>query len=573
MIFKKLEVVLVFLLLIIFFIVNANIINYGLPFFLQEDENAFLKSTISFISYITGIKGEMSDPFFAPLINLFLSGNFLFLNEFVLNSLSFEEIKLKVYNDPSILIVYGRYNSLLISTFCLFFLYLIFKKLKIKFVIYFPILISLSFSLFMTPIALVNGKNSFYLFFFLLQLYFFIKYFLKLEKFNKNTYFLFAILSSAAWGINYWSSIVSIYGILILHYRKFKLKNYSYILSFIVIFVIFGLLPSLLFEDYFFLNFFLRESQGSIFPLLPFLNNIFDKISFTILIIFHTEIFMLVFISIFIFYMLKNFKNKKMVIILTILIFEPILIFALAGDEVIPELRYFSGLICLMFILSTIIIKDLLNYYKSKYIVLIFALVNIGIVTEKVINYVKLNNVISANHTFIDFYEKNSTKNHDIIYLIPGLDSRKNLKNLNLYKNLHEKNIITNKLFQKDNYNSIQKKIQIEKKSDFSLKNEKILDLNLFNIHLFEIKNYDLFFIEIKNNYNFVSIQESALVANTLNKYIKSNYKKVDETYNQEGSYYNNGLRDVIKFLYNGGSAKKLENFKLGNNYSLYSLK
>ena len=123
MIFKKLEVVLVFLLLIIFFVVNANIINYGLPFFLQEDENAFLKSTISFISYIPGIKGEMSDPFFAPLINLFLSGNFLFLNEFVLNSLSFEEIKLKVYNDPSILIVYGRYNSLLISTFCLLFSY------------------------------------------------------------------------------------------------------------------------------------------------------------------------------------------------------------------------------------------------------------------------------------------------------------------------------------------------------------------------------------------------------------------------------------------------------------------
>ena len=43
--------------------------------------------------------------------------------------------------------------------------------------------------------------------------------------------------------------------------------------------------------------------------------------------------------------------------------------------------------------------------------------------------------------------------------------------------------------------------------------------------------------------------------------------------YNDDDLYYYNGLRDIIKYLYNGGSVKKLNNFVLGNNYSLYRLK
>ena len=249
--FKKIEIILVISLVVLFFLTNANIINYGLPFFQQEDEGAFLKSTISFISFITGIKSEMSDPFFGSLLNLLLTLKLLFLNEFILNSASFSEIKQKIYNDPSIMIIYGRYSSLIITSLSLYFLYLIFKKFKINFVIYFPLLVSLSFSLFTMPISIVNGKNSYYLFFFLLQLYFFIKYYLKLERFNRNSYFLFSILASLAWGINHWSSIVSFYGILILHYEKFKFRNFQYLFYFLLIFIIIGLIPTLLFVDFF----------------------------------------------------------------------------------------------------------------------------------------------------------------------------------------------------------------------------------------------------------------------------------------------------------------------------------
>ena len=126
--FKTLEFLLVFCLIVTFFIIRSKIIDYGLPFFQQEDENAFLKSTIVFLSFISGIKPVMNDPVFAPFVNLILSLKFIFINEFILDSYSFNEIKQKIYNDPSILILYGRYSSLIITTLGLFLIYLIFKN-------------------------------------------------------------------------------------------------------------------------------------------------------------------------------------------------------------------------------------------------------------------------------------------------------------------------------------------------------------------------------------------------------------------------------------------------------------
>ena len=245
---------------------------------------------------------------------------------------------------------------------------------------------------------------------------------------------------------------------------------------------------------------------------------------------------------------------------------------SLSGKELIPEIRYFSGMICLMFILSALIVKDISIYYKSKFIILIFALINIGIIYPKIINHTKLSNVFLSNHTFINFYKKNKNINQDILYIIPKLDSRKNSKNLNLYKNLHENNIIKNKIFEKDNYELILKKIKIQKNSNIKLKNKIILDLNVYNMSLFEIKNLDFFFNEVKRKYKYVSIQENNFESNDLYDYIESNYYKIDQQYNLENLHFNNGLRDIIKFLYNGGSAKKLSNFVLGNNYSLYEL-
>ena len=196
----------------------------------------------------------MNDPVFAPFVNLILSLKFIFINEFILDSYSFNEIKQKIYNDPSILILYGRYSSLIITTLGLFLIYLIFKKLKINFIIYFPLLVSISYSLLQYQFH-YRMEKFLLLFLFLLQLYFFIKYYFKLEKFNTKSYFLISFLASMAWSVNYWGAIVSFYGILILHYKKFRFQNSQNIFYFIFLFLIIGFIPNLLILNYFLIFF------------------------------------------------------------------------------------------------------------------------------------------------------------------------------------------------------------------------------------------------------------------------------------------------------------------------------
>lgn len=564
---KKAELALFLTLVFFFVITKLKIINYGLPFFSQEDENAFLKSTISFISFITDIKFDLVEPLIAPLFNLILTLKIIFINELIINSLSLSEIKQKIYQDSSIMILYGRYISLFISTLSLVILFLIFKKLKLHFYIYFPMLISISLSLFLTTVSVVNGKNSYYLLFFLVQLYFFIKYYLKIGNFNKKTYLFFSILASLAWGTNYWCSIVSFYGILILHYKKFGIKYKSYLFYFTLPFLFFGLLPNLIVSDLFF-SFFLHDNFHDGFSILNFLGNIKNKIIYSLEIIYNTEKFIFLFIPIFIFYLFKKLDNTKMIIILSILIVEPILLFAIA-EKVIPELRYFSGMICLMFILSGIMIKDLSIYYKTKFLIALFLVCNFAIIYQKSHTFNSVNKILKNNHTFINFFQKNENINSEILYIIPRLDHRKNFKNLELYKNLHEKNIIKNKQFERDNYEAILKKIKKNTPDEVNK------DLNIYSHEFFYIKDYEMFFSEVKKYYKYVAIQQNNLNSNELMNFIKLNFKINTFSHNEDikNFYFNNGIRDIFKFLYTGGSVKNLkDNFFIGNYYALYSI-
>ena len=165
---KNIQKIFFISILIIFFLLNFRNINYALPFFTNSDEIAYLTSSISYISFITNIEYRIIDPIVSPLLNIILILNLAFLNEIILNSLSLMQLKDKIYLNPELLIYYGRISSLIISTISLTILYLIFKKLKINFYVYFSIFISLLFSLFLTDISIVNGKNSYYLLFFLI---------------------------------------------------------------------------------------------------------------------------------------------------------------------------------------------------------------------------------------------------------------------------------------------------------------------------------------------------------------------------------------------------------------------
>ena len=72
------------LLLITFLIYsNLNLIEYGLPYFENRDENSFKISSLAYLYKITGNKFYLAgDPFVAPLINLLIILKIKFLNDF-----------------------------------------------------------------------------------------------------------------------------------------------------------------------------------------------------------------------------------------------------------------------------------------------------------------------------------------------------------------------------------------------------------------------------------------------------------------------------------------------------------
>ena len=79
----------------------------------------------------------------------------------------------------------------------------------------------------MLNIATIFGKNSSYLLIYLIQLYFLIKYLLKIDKFNFKSYILFGLTASIAWGINYWPAFISIYAIFFYITKNLDLQNFT----------------------------------------------------------------------------------------------------------------------------------------------------------------------------------------------------------------------------------------------------------------------------------------------------------------------------------------------------------
>tara|TARA_A100001015_G_scaffold320925_1_gene449173 strand:- start:1227 stop:2972 length:1746 start_codon:yes stop_codon:yes gene_type:complete len=576
---KNIQKILIVFLLIIFFVLNFNNINYGLPFFTNSDEIAFLISSLSFLTYVTGIEFRVIDPIIAPFLNIFLISNLIFLNEVIINSVSFFEIKDRIYLNPELVIFYGRVSSLIVSTISLYIFYLIFKKLKINFYIYFPIFISLIFSLFLTDVSIVNGKNSYYLLFFLIQLYFLIKFLTKLDKFNLKSYIIFSILASLSWGINYWSSIISIYGVLVLHYQKYKFNNFKYLIIFLLIFLIFGFIPN------FFLSSEFENSRGPFSFIFSsdstqynstyeFINLFYKKLILCFKIITFTESIFIIFLIFSFFYLYKNYYSKKNFIIIALLFLEPIILFSISG-EVIIQLRYFSGLICLVYLLLAIILQDILIKHEAKKIIILFIMLNI------LFSYQKFNvrngiwSLTENNHSFYEFFLANKNINKSTLYVSNEFYFRKNLKNLIFYKTLHEEKLIKTDKFERDNYSSIKKKIKKIKKinSDLIDENKIKKNLNVFETGGLVISDLDNFFEEVKKNYNFIVIDENDKNYKILD-YIKKNFirKNVYKSNDSKIKYFCN-LRSIFRFVSEGGKINSDRKIIFGNNYVLYELK
>ena len=92
------------------------------------------------------------------------------------------------------------------------------------------------------------GKNSANLLIYLIQIYFFSKYLIKLEKFNSKSYLLFAGRLLLP-GSKLLASFISMYAVLCLHLRKFKYTKINYLIIFSIIFIIFGPILNLFFTD------------------------------------------------------------------------------------------------------------------------------------------------------------------------------------------------------------------------------------------------------------------------------------------------------------------------------------
>ena len=154
----------IFAIIFSFIFFYARYLNHGLPFFVNNDEIGFLKSTLFFFNFFSSNYKYLADPFYSPLFN-FLGSAFIALVDGIINN-NFSDIANHIYFNPSLLIKYGRLTSLLVSGTSLFIIYLILNKLKISKIIILNLLISISLSFFFLDISLTNGKNSFFLLFF-----------------------------------------------------------------------------------------------------------------------------------------------------------------------------------------------------------------------------------------------------------------------------------------------------------------------------------------------------------------------------------------------------------------------
>jgi len=586
---KNFDKIFISFLLIIFFFYNLNRIDYGLPFFINLDENTFQYSSLAFLKFITGYSGFGYNPIYGPLLNLILILIFIFFNEVIINSLSFDLIQSKIYFNHELFIYYGRIASLTVSTLSIFILYKIFRYLKIKFLIYSTLLISLSTSLYILDISVINGKTSYFLLIFLIQLFFFIKYLFEIKKFKLKSYIIFGFLASLAWGVNYWAAFVSIYAIFFLHLKKYKFFKIRYIFIFLIIFFIFGPLINFLFTESPF--YFLSPVQAGKeeFELSFFLNRALGDIRECFLIIFKSEKNIFLFLAFLpIFLLNKKIEIKKEFLIIFFLIFEPIFLLSYSG-EIFPQLRYFVGSFCIILI-STAIIFNELDKLKFKYMSFIIIIFNFFIISNNIYLNKKINQLISKGHSF---YQLNNTviasKDRSKILYLVDLRFRESLNQNLFYIKVYENDLIQKYKMQNDFYERSKNKVIKIRESDkilidnYSLKK----DIHYFNYTYFKIKDLKKFFDFIKNDYNYIIVEKSKsfyLSSNTerirINDFVEKNFF-LEKTLFEDKKIYLRTLRSSIHYyldvlnpfdLSENIYDKKLD-VVYGGNYAMYKLK
>jgi hypothetical protein len=110
----------VLILIGLFFLYNLQYISYGLPFFVNTDESAFIGSTLSSFNILTEYFEYNYNPLYAPLLNLIFIIKSIFISEMLINALDINQIRLKIYFNPELFTFYGRVANLLITCVSIF---------------------------------------------------------------------------------------------------------------------------------------------------------------------------------------------------------------------------------------------------------------------------------------------------------------------------------------------------------------------------------------------------------------------------------------------------------------------
>ena len=572
------------ILIFIFFTYNLGRVYYGLPFFLNLDETRFLYSTLSFLSFITGNYG-FGDPIIAPFFSLILILKSIFINELLINSLNIDEIISKVYFNTELFIFYGRIASLIAATLSIFFLYLIFKKLKIKFIIYSVLLITFSTSLIIYQIASYHGKHVYYLLLFLLQFYFYFKYSIKLKSLNFSTYIIFGLLGALAWGISYWPSLFSIYFILILHFKKFKFKEIKCLITFFLIFLILGPVLGFVFSDVPILSYMATSEQLGTLELNIFLENTINDFLEGLKMIFYAEKNILLATIFFPLYFInKHSRFKEESLIILVVFFYPVILLAIS-QKAFPQLRYFVGNTCIILIFVSIIFN---SFYRSKlkYLYFIFLISNSYLIYSNIYLNNKIDDIISKHSFFV--FNENIKKDKDKVLYLVDLNFQETLRQNQLYLSMYNNNLIKKSDDYKLKISRIKNKInKIKNTKNIIIDNQYLKEkITYFNYSYHEITNLRLFFKKINEDFDYVVIEETRPFYLTnddmhkkIRKYVKDNFI-FEQIYTKEKKIFLRSQTSIIHYYTNTINrfdyAENIENKNLdivfGSNYSLYKI-
>tara|TARA_B100001057_G_scaffold499735_1_gene611507 strand:+ start:90 stop:1829 length:1740 start_codon:yes stop_codon:yes gene_type:complete len=556
-----------YVIILAFVIFYYQIVDYGLPYFINADEIAGMKSLLFFYGFFTYANQNIVEPIYYPLINFVSTIIITGIKNLFLWNFSVSELKDYIFLNPDQLYLSGRISSIIFCSLSFILFLLICRKLKLNNWFVFFSTISLSCSYLFMDIAIVLGKNSLLLLVFLLQYYFLIKFNNKISKFNFKSYVLFSVLASLAWGINYWAASVAFYSIIYLHLKKFNLKKINYLIIFFIVFFILGFLTNIFISGDKIYHHLFNPEYISLHTgtnrMGIFFNDIFE--SFKIFFNFEKAILIIFFICFFTYMYLSKITDKDFILLNLFLIFEPILLFAIA-DYSYPQLRYFGPSIFIIYILSGYILKkiEVKSYKKGKLILTTSCVILITFSFNKINILKKVNNIVHNN--FIQYKMlKDYKPPSKIFYFSSMMIYRESLDNLKHYKFFLENNLISlnEDADNKNNLFEIKKKIEVIKNINNPNISPSGAGYTFFGGE-YLIDDKKAFFDYIEKKFNFIMINQSDV---DLIPYLKSRFK-IEKVYKVKNFPHLRYLTLILKENFHFKSIKEYE--KLGINMVVF---